>query len=215
MRNLICLDRPLGLLDRIVQFCSRGDARETQISLTTCGVSLEAVQSLALVLRPALLLADEGEMGNLEIGRLLRSLPQRCLQVLVFSDAPSGETIERHLMLGCAGVIANQAPTETLSKAIDSIFRGELWVPRKLLSYLFQQSLALQPSRSLTRRELEILKLICAGATNREIADRLFISRETVRWHLRSLYSKIGAQNREAAVQFAQDLESGSNPHFL
>ncbi|MBN9662367.1 MAG: helix-turn-helix transcriptional regulator [Acidobacteria bacterium] len=56
-------------------------------------------------------------------------------------------------------------------------------------------------TRHLTRRELEVFEFIRQGLTNQQIADELFLSRETVRWHVRSLYSKIGVKNRSSAIR--------------
>jgi two-component system response regulator DesR len=61
-----------------------------------------------------------------------------------------------------------------------------------------------QPSPLLSAREREVLDLIAAGATNREIAERLFLSPHTVKEHTSALYRKLGARNRAEAVQLAQ-----------
>ena len=58
----------------------------------------------------------------------------------------------------------------------------------------------------LTDRELEVLDLIASGATNREIAERLFLSPHTVKEHTSTLYRKLGVRNRAEAVQKAQRL---------
>jgi len=64
--------------------------------------------------------------------------------------------------------------------------------------------------RRFTPREQEILECISNGETNRSIAARLFITRDTVRWHLRCLYTKLGVHNRKAVAAF---VEKGSTPH--
>jgi LuxR family maltose regulon positive regulatory protein len=58
----------------------------------------------------------------------------------------------------------------------------------------------------LTERELEILRLIAAGRSNPEIADLLYLSLNTVKWHVRNLYGKLGVSNRVAAAARAQEL---------
>jgi DNA-binding NarL/FixJ family response regulator len=114
--------------------------------------------------------------------------------------------MEHYLRLGCSGVIPRAVSDETFGRAVHAIFDGEIWVPRKVLSRLVQSFLFGEPERRLTRREVEVLKLICLGSTNQQIADELFISRETVRWHVRSLYSKIGVNDRGSAILYALDL---------
>ena len=61
-----------------------------------------------------------------------------------------------------------------------------------------------QPAPPLTEREREVLSLIAAGSTNREIAERLYLSPHTVKEHTSALYRKLGARNRAEAVQRAQ-----------
>ena len=92
-------------------------------------------------------------------------------------------------------MIQRNASEALLLKSIETIFAGELWVPRAVLSQMVRTSLGNNPLK-LTSRETEILDMITRGLKNQEIADLLFISRETVRWHIRSLYSKIGVGPR-------------------
>ena len=61
-----------------------------------------------------------------------------------------------------------------------------------------------QPAPLLSEREREVLELISAGSTNREIAERLYLSPHTVKEHTSALYRKLGARNRAEAVQLAQ-----------
>ncbi len=61
----------------------------------------------------------------------------------------------------------------------------------------------------LTGRELEILRLIAAGSTNGEIAERLVLELSTVKWHVKHLYSKLGARDRVHLVLRAQALQLG------
>jgi DNA-binding NarL/FixJ family response regulator len=65
-------------------------------------------------------------------------------------------------------------------------------------------TMASQPAPPLTEREREVLALIAAGSTNREIAAQLYLSPHTVKEHTSSLYRKLGARNRAEAVQLAQ-----------
>jgi ATP/maltotriose-dependent transcriptional regulator MalT len=91
-----------------------------------------------------------------------------------------------------------------IRKAVIAVSSGELWLPRKILSKLAQEAFVQGNTRKVTQRESEILKLICLGFKNQQIAEHLFISRETVRWHLRSLYSKLGVDGRTAAIRYAK-----------
>jgi two-component system response regulator DesR len=61
-----------------------------------------------------------------------------------------------------------------------------------------------QPQPLLSEREREVLDLIAAGSTNREIAEQLYLSPHTIKEHTSALYRKLGARNRAEAVQLAQ-----------
>jgi len=74
---------------------------------------------------------------------------------------------------------------------------------------MIRDLLSAESPRKLTRREKEILRLVGQGYKNQEIAEQLFISRETVRWHLRSLYPKIGVQDRLSAAFYATETCGG------
>jgi LuxR family maltose regulon positive regulatory protein len=58
----------------------------------------------------------------------------------------------------------------------------------------------------LTARELEVLRLIAEGLTNRQIADRLILALGTVKWYTTQIYGKLGVQNRAQAIRRAQEL---------
>lgn len=119
--------------------------------------------------------------------------------LILSSAAVDEEAQERFFRLGAAGVVAADISSELLERAIRAVLAGELWMSRKLLSKLARLAPP-QAEQNLTPRESDILALIQDGLTNQQIADRLFISRETVRWHVRKLYSKIGVVTRTAAI---------------
>ena len=104
------------------------------------------------------------------------------------------------LSIGCWGFLRDSASPSELRSAVRALSGGEIWAPRKTLSQLLRTSLIQLGPRALTRRETDILRLITQGLTNRQIAESLCIAHETVRWHIRSLYGKIGVRDRLGAV---------------
>ena len=62
------------------------------------------------------------------------------------------------------------------------------------------------PDQLLTKRELEIMRFVVVGMSNREISEKIFISEHTVKWYVKSIYSKIGVHNRAQAVVRANEL---------
>jgi len=125
---------------------------------------------------------------------------------LLVHSAPTGVPAERLLAQGVMGLLPESIDGPLLRKAVRAVDRGEIWAGRLLLSRLLRQLRGRLAVNGLSDREFEILELITQGLSNREIADQLSICRETVRWHIRSLYSKIGAKDRTNAVRYGRDL---------
>jgi DNA-binding NarL/FixJ family response regulator len=92
-----------------------------------------------------------------------------------------------------------------MCKAVKAVAQRELWVDRKLACQVLQESLQQSSQPSVTPRERQILRMITEGKTNRTIADTLHVTRDTVRWHIKSLYNKIGVKDRLSAVFFARE----------
>jgi DNA-binding NarL/FixJ family response regulator len=113
------------------------------------------------------------------------------------------------LKLGCHGVIPAKLPLRLLRRAVPSILAGELWAPRQVLSEMLLDLLHAPTAKQgnlLTPREGHVLELVRLGYTNAEIAATLFISHETVRWHKRRLYRKIGSARMPANAEARRKL---------
>jgi DNA-binding NarL/FixJ family response regulator len=129
----------------------------------------------------------------------------KSLRILVLADDYNEETICRLLLLGVAGYLGGEASTDTLKKAIRAVARGEIWAERQLVARAFHQALTADAADDiLTSRERQILGLLRAGHPNRRIAELLFLSPDTVKWHLRKVFSKIGAKDRFEAALWAR-----------
>ncbi len=116
---------------------------------------------------------------------------------------------------GVRGLFFEDDSVELVIRGVQALLEGAVWISRKTLLQA-----AVQPHRErstgnggghpgddLTRREKEILGLICIGATNQEIADKLFISTNTVKTHIYKIYKKIDVPNRmQAALWGAKNL---------
>ncbi len=118
------------------------------------------------------------------------------VRFLAVLDSDSVQTVSAAKMLrqGCRGILPRQFPPETLGAAISAIFRGELWAPRVLVSEVlanFVRAASLTTEHDLTRQEARIVELTSKGLKNAAIADQLFISVETVRWHKRRINRKL------------------------
>ena len=95
---------------------------------------------------------------------------------------------------GASGFVSKDLEASEVARAVRSVGMGMTMFPPK-------QG---QPAPLLSEREREVLSLIAAGSTNREIAEQLYLSPHTVKEHTSALYRKLGARNRAEAVQLGQ-----------
>lgn len=150
---------------------------------------------------PSALLVEESCPELRSAKELVKSSASAQVSTVVLAGPETSPEV--FLRIGCMGVINIHAPVEDYRKAIRAVSEGEIWAPRKTISAMLRKSLLAGGTPTPTRREMEILKLISNGHSNQAIAEQLFISRETVRWHIRGLYAKLGVTNRQDARQLA------------
>src|ERR1035438_839439 len=172
--------------------------------LTFVQSSGDAEEALAVAqgLAPCVLILNGDALAALKPGRVV-TLLQRDVRTIVLLPNPDDQMTIDLLGLGYAGVLGVFNKKRLLKKAIRAVASGEIWASRRLLSELVRNRTlsgtrvtSSQAPNKMTPRETEILELIVEGRTNREIAESLFVTRETVRWHERRLYSKLGIRDR-------------------
>jgi DNA-binding NarL/FixJ family response regulator len=173
--------------------CCPGDLAE----LMACCRGLDAC---VLIVESAVLL----KATPVQVGELLRR--GTSLRVLARVDGEDAAQLKDLIMLGCFGFLTDDTTLPWLKKILEAIGCGEMWVPRSLLSQIFRAELVEHNLSRLSRRECEIMSLLGQGLTNKVIAERLFISQETLRWHLRNLYGKTRVQGRDKLIRYANDL---------
>ena len=126
------------------------------------------------------------------------------LQLLVTGASADEEAIMLALASGARGYVSEAAPAIELAQAIRIVHQGLVWAPRRALAQLLDRagSHALHQSplkrRDLTEREQQVLKMLVAGMSNKEIASPLGIEERTVKAHVASLMRKLKVQNRVA-----------------
>jgi DNA-binding NarL/FixJ family response regulator len=154
-----------------------------------------------------------------ESSALLKSTPAqvcelmrraRSLRVVVRVDNDEIPKLGDLMMSGCSGFITDDTTLPRLRKILGAVTCGEMWFPRRVLSQAFQALVIEQNCNSLSRREREILTLLGQGLSNKQMAERLFISQETLRWHLRNLYAKTRVQGREKLVKYANEFNDAA-----
>jgi DNA-binding NarL/FixJ family response regulator len=127
---------------------------------------------------------------------------------IVFSCAYfSDEVMLRAISVGVKGCIDEAAPGEEYKQALREVNAGSMWAPHRVLAKFVERATT-APTRSSARtrmseRELQVLELLVAGRTNREIAGELGIEERTVKSHVSKLMKKAGVENRIALSVYA------------
>ncbi len=120
--------------------------------------------------------------------------------VLVFAPSPSLRLARAALGAGAGGLLHAGMRPEQVLRAVRAAFRGETVLPRGLLSEWVDEQRPPDLGVLLSARQREILGLLAEGATNAEIAGRLYLSESTVKQHLRAAYKALGVRNRREAA---------------
>lgn len=120
-------------------------------------------------------------------------------RVLVLTTYDTDSDVLPAIEAGATGYLLKDAPRQELLRAVRAAARGESVLSPSIAARLMNQ--VRQPVKeSVSQRELDVLQLVAAGSTNREVAERLFISEATVKTHLLHIYAKLGVNDRAAAV---------------
>jgi two-component system NarL family response regulator len=138
------------------------------------------------------------QYGGLQTLRNIRSA-HSSVRVLMLSSFGSEEDIYQTLHAGASGYILKDTGSEELLRAIHTVHAGGTWVPPRIAEQYRHR--VEQPE--LTNRELEILRCVFRGLSNKEIAYELGVAENTVKNHVNNLMSKLGAKDRTQATHLA------------
>lgn len=128
-------------------------------------------------------------------------LPKIAVPVLVLTAYASDEQIDAVLRAGARGYLLKGAAIEEIARAIQTVARGETYIDPRVASRI----VALTNMPRLSPRERDVLHLIVAGKSNKEIAAALHVTERTVKFHVTSIFNKLGAENRAQAVTIAHE----------
>lgn len=130
----------------------------------------------------------------------LTALANRELDIpaTIISAVEDVAVIHSALALGALGFISKSMTAIEIHAAISQVLEGEVFIPHKLQAALARLSSKRKTDSvaGLTKRQLEVLQLMNKGHTNQQIADTLFISENTAKFHVRALFDTFGASNR-------------------
>lgn len=147
-----------------------------------------------------------GSRGGLNLFDVMASLKasRPDLRIIVTGAGADDETILKALAAGAKGYVDEAATPAEFTTAIRIVNQGSVWAPRRVLSTFIERVTA-SPGRifpagrvTFTDREKEVLELLVAGRSNKEIGSALGIEERTVKAHVAKLMRKVGVQNRIA-----------------
>src|SRR6478672_467652 len=134
--------------------------------------------------------------------RLLTRMPKPP-KIVVLTTYDTDADVIAALDAGAVGYLLKDSPPDDLVRAIVAAARGETVLAPQVAAVLVRRVSGGSPA--LTAREIEILHLLAADRTNRDIARQLFISEATVKSHLTNIYAKLGVESRAGAVARAME----------
>jgi DNA-binding NarL/FixJ family response regulator len=206
IRILIADDHPivLGGLDQllshepdvlVVARCTSGDEALAAIAREDPHI---AVLDLAMPRR-----------SGMDLLRELRNTPSP-VRVILLTARIEHEQVVEALKLGVGGIVLKESAPLYILDCIRRVAAGSQWIDqtigsRTLDSVLRRQSGAARAAAVLTGREIEVVRMVARGLRNKEIAGELSITEGTVKAHLRTIFEKLGIDNRTKLINYARE----------
>jgi two-component system response regulator DegU len=178
--------------------------------IETVGIFDEGADVKEIVkLNPDIILADF---------KIFRAFPEDLhesdqTKILLIGDRSWSSDAERQvpelILRGVYGILPPDSDSQTLIKAVKVVYAGELWIDRKLIKNVLCNIGSPEKRVNLTRKEKEIVSLICHGYRNKEIAQQLDISEQTVKSHCNRIFKKVGVSDRLQLALYTHKLWPG------
>jgi DNA-binding NarL/FixJ family response regulator len=151
---------------------------------------------------------------------VLRSIQARAgrSKVILFSSPENKEEFVEAMKLGCSGILSKDSAITLIEKSIQKVYAGEIWLDSNTTAAVIRQfasptdfppahgtgnGKATRERAQLSQREREIIILIAQGYKNKEIAEKMFITEQTVKNHLHNVFDKLGVSDRLELALYA------------
>jgi len=180
--------------------------RQENIDVTSARDLPSALDSLGASDVFDLVLLDYGMPGMNGLDGLRRALADgKGARVALMSGTAPREVAEAALDMGAAGFLPKTLPAKSLVNAVRFMAMGEQYAPIDFMTAVPDTVVANPLAEKLTPREMDVLAGLCEGKANKQIARDLNIQEPTVKLHMKTLYRKIGANNRTQAAMIAKE----------
>ena len=167
-------------------------------------------------LHPDILLLDLKMPGTHGLAVLQKmQAAQSATKVIVLTASEDKNEFVQAMKLGTSGIVLKQSATELLFKSIHKVYEGEIWLDSHTTAAVIRQfasgeELPSAPTNGrarerlpLSQREREIVTLVAQGFKNKEMAEKMFISEQTVKNHLHNIFDKLGVSDRLELALYA------------
>ncbi len=182
---------------------SASDIEIVKIEKNTIDTFLESIKNI----KPNVILFTNSEpLPNIrEVCKAIKDISQdqKKLQLMLLGNIPSHEEIVSLMNSGVRGYFDLNDPSNQLAEAIRVINNEEIWLPRDKMSSIMDRIISVvgrdlkeKTLDQLTPTEFQVLRNIGQGKSNDKIADAMFISKNTVRSHIKSIYAKLDTHSR-------------------
>lgn len=176
------------------------------LTIIDAAPDVESITTLPTTAQPIVILIDL-PIPNPKIARQLKAYLPTGGPLFLVNNFELTEVVPL-LQAGAAGCISRDASSGDLARALIAAGRGEIVLPAKIASRVLAvlahgTSLGHHLNETLSERELDVIRLLARGATNKDIAQTLLVSVRTVEAHLRNIYPKLGIRSRTEAALWA------------
>ncbi|MFZ3123118.1 MAG: response regulator transcription factor [Thermodesulfovibrionales bacterium] len=162
-----------------------------------------------------MVLADRGVFHGLPENFVIEN-PIKILLIADRTWLPTAyKDLPKMISRGVVGILPPSTDSALLKKALKAVSQGELWIERKTLKDMLTSKNLSEKMVDLTRKEEEITSLICQGFRNKEIAQKLNISEQTIKSHCNRIYKKIGVSDRLQLALYAYKIWPEYIPNVL
>ena len=190
-----------------------------QASIQVVGEAADGMEAIekAVSLDPDVVMMDL-RMPRVDGLTVLRSIHTRAprSKVILFSGSDSKDEFVEAMKLGCSGILSKESAISLIERSIAKVYAGEIWLDSNTTAAVIRQfaSPAEFPAPAnngkssreraqLSQREREIIILIAQGYKNKEIAEKMFITEQTVKNHLHNVFDKLGVSDRLELALYA------------
>lgn len=171
----------------------------------------EQAVELALKIKPDVILMDVNMpvINGIEATRTIKRL-EPGIEIIALTIHDHEEYLFEMIRAGASSYVLKDISPDLLVKTILGVSSGESFIPPSMTARMFAEFNRLSTlsarhalPQGLTRREIDVLRLVAVGDSNRAIAEKLFISEKTVKNHLTSIFQKLGVEDRTQAALHA------------